>query len=152
MAYSLNSKLKYLRINRGLTQTGLGNFLNMTRQGYAHYENGTRSPDHQTILKLANFYEVNVNELIDNREIPLEIAYLYETSPYVTDKKYKNTGDDSKITVKITNEEKNLISLYRKLDINTKDILMDQLNRILKRANKNKIEKETKKINRNKEK
>src|SRR5690554_7831030 len=105
MGYSLSDKLKYLRKNRNLTQSDLGDLLNMTRQGYAHYEKGTRSPDPQSILKLANFYEISANELIDDKEIPDEIAYIYEAELYSTNKDY----NDNITPIKINANEKNLI-------------------------------------------
>ena len=89
MAYSLSDKLRYLRINRNLTQNDVGKYLSMTRQGYAHYEKGTRSPDYQTLLKLADYYQLSVDDLVSKDKLPLEIAYLYESTPYSTNKDYK---------------------------------------------------------------
>lgn len=54
----------------------------MTRQGYAHYENGVRNPNYQTLVKLADLYQISVDELVYNKEVPLEVVNFYETSPY----------------------------------------------------------------------
>lgn len=134
MGYSLSDKLKYLRLNRNLTQTDVANHLNMTRQGYAHYERGARSPDNQTTLKLANFYQLTVEELIDENVLPLEIAPLLEDSQYDTDKDYQVAVDANKITIKVNTYEKKLISLFRKLDNNEQKSLLNELD--------NKIDKE----------
>ncbi len=123
MGYSLNDKLKYLRKNRDLTQADLGDLLNMTRQGYAHYEKGTRSPDHKSILKLANYYKISANELIDDREVPEEIAYIYESELYSTNKDYNKLVT----TIKINANEKNLISLFRQLDSKEQSLLLNQI-------------------------
>lgn len=127
MGYSLSDKLKYLRLNRNLTQTDVAKHLNMTRQGYSHYERGLRSPDNQTTLKLANFYQLNVEELINEDLLPLEIVPLLEDGQYDTNRNYSVAVDANKITIKVNTYEKKLISLFRKLDNKEQKSLLMEL-------------------------
>ncbi|HHX54746.1 MAG TPA: helix-turn-helix domain-containing protein [Clostridiales bacterium] len=127
MDFLLNDKLRYLRINRGLTQVDLGNYLNMTRQGYAHYENGLRSPNYQILVKLANLYQVSVDDLVDSKEIPLEIVHLYETSPYQIKKEYNYEKSPKNISIMVNKREKELIHMFRKLNTQDKNMLYYKL-------------------------
>lgn len=133
MGYSLSEKLKNLRTNRNLTQSDVGKHLNMTRQGYAHYEKGSRSPDYQTLSKLANFYQLSVDNLVNEDELPLEIAYLYESNPYSTSKEYKDFLSSNKITIKVDIKENKLISLFRQLSKKEKKILISELENKIKK-------------------
>ena len=129
MSYLLKDKLRNLRKSRNLTQTDLGNYLNMTRQGYAHYEKGHRSPDFQTILKLAELYQVSVDELIDDEELPLEISHLYETTPY----NVKNKSKKFNTIINVSSNEKQLIKIFRKLNDKEQKILLNKLIKITKK-------------------
>ena len=134
MAYSLSDKLKFLRLNNNLTQTDIGKHLNMTRQGYAHYEKGDRDPDPKTILKLARFYDVDVVDLIDDNVLPSEIAYFVESTPYSTDRTYKDLPKTKRISISVTSQEMNLIRYFRKLDPDEKVALLN----IIEEKTKNK--------------
>ena len=123
MNFSLNKKLKYLRKNRGLTQVDLSNYLNMSRQGYAHYENGIRIPNYQVLDRLAKFYQISVDDLTDNKELPLEIMHLYETSPYHIKKEYNYEKSSKNISIMVNQREKELINMFRKLNTQDKNKL-----------------------------
>ena len=127
MAYSLSNKLRNLRLNRNLTQSDVGKHISMTRQGYAHYEKGTRTPDYKILSRLASFYQLSLDELIDENELPIEIAYLYESNPYSTNKNYKSILDSHKITIKVSTNENKLISLCRQLSIKEQNLLIKDL-------------------------
>lgn len=62
----LGEKLKNLRNDKDLTQEQVAKYLGLTRGAYAGYELGRRDPDKQTLLKLARFYGVSVDFLIDD--------------------------------------------------------------------------------------
>lgn len=127
MDFSLNDKLRYLRMNRGLTQVDIGKYLNMTRQGYAHYENGVRNPNYQTLVKLADLYQISVDELVYNKEVPLEVVNFYETSPYHKKKEFDYDKAPKNISIKVNLREKKLINMFRKLPTLNKDMLFYKL-------------------------
>ncbi|MBQ9729765.1 MAG: helix-turn-helix transcriptional regulator [Clostridia bacterium] len=58
------NRLKQLRNERALTQADVAKFLNVTRQGYANYENEVTNPTPAILIKLADFFECSVDYLI----------------------------------------------------------------------------------------
>ena len=60
----LANNLRYLRKQCGLTQTTLSDMLNIFRaQAYSNYETSKRTPDLDSLLLLASFYQVNLDAL-----------------------------------------------------------------------------------------
>ncbi|GAV22664.1 helix-turn-helix domain-containing protein [Carboxydothermus pertinax] len=75
---TLAERLVELRQSRGLTQKELADFLNISRSALSLYETGKREPDYETLLKLANFFEVNVDYLLGRTNIPDPIPFQKE--------------------------------------------------------------------------
>lgn len=57
--------LKYLRKEAGLSQQQMADTLGISQQAYANYENNKREPDRQTIIKLANYFDVSTDFILD---------------------------------------------------------------------------------------
>lgn len=119
---SLSQKLRELRTKYGYTQKYIGDYLNITRQGYAHYEKGGRTPDNQTLLQLAALYNLNIDELINNNLIP---NTLHEEASYSTYDRLDIESSKVKSIVQPSNSiEKNLLQSFRQLSPNIQlDIL-----------------------------
>ena len=62
------NQLKNLRTGKGVSQQIVADYLEITRQAYSNYENGNRAPDNETLLKLAEFFEVTVDYLLRGEE------------------------------------------------------------------------------------
>lgn len=60
--------LIFLREQNNTTQKQLAEYLGMTRQGYAHYEQGDREPDPTTLIKLADYFNVTVDYLLGRED------------------------------------------------------------------------------------
>ncbi len=60
--------LKELRAAKKMSQQDVANYLGITRQAYSNYENGNRDPDNETLLKLAEFFDVTVDTLLRGNE------------------------------------------------------------------------------------
>lgn len=60
----LAKRMKELRMDRGLTQKELGEIINVTKVSICCYENGTRTPTLETLLDLANYFEVDLDYLL----------------------------------------------------------------------------------------
>ena len=63
----LGKKLKELRKQYNLTQTALAEKIGLERVNYTRYENGKVRPDYETIIKIADFYEISLDELFDRK-------------------------------------------------------------------------------------
>lgn len=56
--------LKILRKKRNLTQKDVADAIGITFQTYSYYETGRTKPTPETLCKLADFFEVTVDELL----------------------------------------------------------------------------------------
>lgn len=69
--------LKQLRLERQLTQAGLAQALDVAQTTVSSWERGEKSPDPDTLIRLANFYNVSVDYLL-GRENEKEPAAIFE--------------------------------------------------------------------------
>lgn len=60
----LSLKLLELRQERDLTQKQLCEDLRISRANYSYFENGWRMPDIDTLLLIAGYYNVSLDELV----------------------------------------------------------------------------------------
>lgn len=60
----LNQRIKYFRKKSKLSQDAVAKKCCVSRTTVCNWESGRRSPDHSVLLKLANLFNVNVEELI----------------------------------------------------------------------------------------
>ena len=56
---------KDIREDRALHQRDVAEYLGISRSAYSNYENGTRSPNIGTLKKLAEFFCISIDELLD---------------------------------------------------------------------------------------
>lgn len=63
----LSENLKTLRKTKGITQEELAIRLNVVRQTISKWEKGLSVPDADTLIKLANYFEVSVSELLGSK-------------------------------------------------------------------------------------
>lgn len=64
------SRIRDLREDRDLKQQDLANYLNCSQVCYSRYENGQRDIPLDTISKLADFYNVSVDYLLNRTDCP----------------------------------------------------------------------------------
>ena len=65
-------RIRDLREDKDLNQTEIANFLGMSQTGYSKYETGENDIPTEILIKLADFYNVSVDYLLnrtDNRYI-----------------------------------------------------------------------------------
>lgn len=60
----IETNLKNLRKNSGLTQKQVAEKLNVTRQAVSSYESGRTQPDLDTIKRIADIYKVNISDIV----------------------------------------------------------------------------------------
>lgn len=59
--------LRELRTYHDYKQKDISSYLNITSQAYSNYENNKRTPDIETVRKIAEFYNITVDTLIGYR-------------------------------------------------------------------------------------
>lgn len=62
----IGEKIKYWRVQKGLSQKELGDQIGMTQQQIGQYETGTRTPKQETQIKIAKALGVHLRDLADN--------------------------------------------------------------------------------------
>ena len=62
---AIGQKLKELRIAERLTQQQLADKLEIGRVNYTRYETNAVRPDYEVLIKIADFYDISLDELFD---------------------------------------------------------------------------------------
>ena len=81
MTNTLQDRLLELRKSKGYTQSHVAELIGMSSVGYGYYENGTRQPSPETIVKLADVYRVTTDYLLG-----------IENSTFTTEQKVVDTS------------------------------------------------------------
>ncbi|MBR1968639.1 MAG: helix-turn-helix transcriptional regulator [Clostridia bacterium] len=63
----IGKKLKELRLAENLTQEQLSEKLQISRVNYTRYETDATRPDYETIIKIADYYDISLDELFDRK-------------------------------------------------------------------------------------
>lgn len=101
MSDKLSKRLKNLRESKGYLQKYVADKIGVKSNTLSGYENGTRAPDPEMIVKLAEFYGVTTDYLLGNSDDPnktedeeLEefidgVRIWYKDAPKTKDEKLK---------------------------------------------------------------
>ena len=91
--------LKALRNEKGLTQEQLAEMVNVSRRSVSRWETGSNLPDLDVLMELADYYEVELRELLDGERKSEQMdPVLKETTLMVAE--YSNEGK-KRITKKV---------------------------------------------------
>lgn len=63
-------RLKQLRESRGISQLKLSMDLNMNQNSISRYETGTREADYNTLIRLADYYNVSIDYILERTDNP----------------------------------------------------------------------------------
>lgn len=63
----IGNKLKELRNNAGLTQDKLAEALGISRVNYTRYETNSVRPDYETLIVIADYYDISLDELFGRK-------------------------------------------------------------------------------------
>lgn len=67
-------RLRELRQISKKTQSELAAYLNVSRQCYNNYELNNREPNHETLILLADYFDVSVDYLLERDNTPLNAS------------------------------------------------------------------------------
>lgn len=65
---TLRIVLKELRKEKGITQKEIADKLNITDRTYGHYETGKREPTIDTLINIADYYNISLDILVGRYE------------------------------------------------------------------------------------
>ncbi len=63
-------RLKELRKKKGISQLKLAMDLNMNQNSVSRYENGEREADYATLIKIADYFNVSIDFLLERTDNP----------------------------------------------------------------------------------
>ncbi|MCR5142369.1 MAG: helix-turn-helix domain-containing protein [Ruminococcus sp.] len=63
------TNLRKIREKKGVSQSAVAKELGISRQAYNNYELGKREADYETLLKLAEYFETTVEDLIKETDV-----------------------------------------------------------------------------------
>ena len=61
--------LREIRKKKGYSQLKVAMDLNISREALSYYENGKRSPDLEMLVKMSEYFNVSIDELLGVKEI-----------------------------------------------------------------------------------
>lgn len=61
--------LKELRKDKNITQKEIAETINVTERAYCFYENGSREPAIDTLIKIAEYYNIPIDVLVGRYKI-----------------------------------------------------------------------------------
>ncbi len=84
-----SDKLRYLRKHQEYTQIDVAQKLGIGQTTYNRYERGVYEPDYKTLKKIANFFQVSIDYLLDNDdEILADTDTLVDLSHFLLNGNY----------------------------------------------------------------
>lgn len=89
--YELSNRIYELRIQKGLSQKELGAILGVSNKAVSKWETGTAIPKTETLIKLAEVFEISTEELLSSvcKDENIKERVIYRTSVNVTEKSPK---------------------------------------------------------------
>ena len=63
-------RLKFLRNQKKVSQIKLAMDLNMSQNNISRYENGEREADYATLIKIADYFNVSIDYLLERTDNP----------------------------------------------------------------------------------
>ena len=90
-------RLKELRDHRGVSQDQIGEYIGCSGAAYSRYETGDREPSIEVMKKLADYFGVSLDYLLENKEFE-------ETT--------------------ISEQERKFLKAYRKADLRSREDAM----------------------------
>lgn len=87
----IKTNLKFLRAQKKVSQQEVADYLHITRQAYNNYETGKREPDYETLLKLGEYFNISIDDLLSEDSLD-EI----DETLIILNRKIKNLSPDKR--------------------------------------------------------
>lgn len=126
--------LKKLRKENGLTQQQVADYLHLDRSTYAYYESGRTKINIDILVRLSQFFQVSLAELVGER-LPASVA-LADGSGEYTSADTALVNDSVARFSQLTREEQYLVILYRSGTAEQREEVLTQANLLTEPAKK----------------
>lgn len=127
----LAKRLKELRKAHNYTQEYVASYLDIARQSYSHYETGRNIPSTEALYKLATFYSIRAEDLLqltmeeklnNYYETPIISTTVNELSLFLD---YINDSYNEKKFKNLNSKEKELLYYFEKLNMKDQEDILD---------------------------
>ena len=81
-------KIKFLRKYQELSQDQVSKSIDVLQSTYSRYEQGTREPDFETLKKLANFFDVSIDYLLENDRSLADTDEIVDLNSFLLNGRY----------------------------------------------------------------
>lgn len=98
---SFSTIIKELRIEAGLTQLAIANEFSVCKTTVTRWESGKNEPSLNMLMRIANFFQVSVDELIGYEFFEDERKFLYAQEEIELVNGYRKIKEDSKKYLKM---------------------------------------------------
>lgn len=98
--------LRELRIYHGYKQKDISDYLNITSQAYSNYETNKRTPDVETMRKIAGFYNITIDKLLSYRYT----NRIEDASNYMPRRTLYRGVTDSGVEIPLTAKQARLVT------------------------------------------
>lgn len=98
--------LKELRNYHGYKQKEISDYLNITSQAYSNYENNKRTPDIEILYKIARFYHITLDTLVNYRFT----KQLEDARTYAVPKTLYRGVCDSGVSIPLTAKQAKMVT------------------------------------------
>lgn len=97
-------RIKKLRDDNNVSQFELSEFLGISQQALSKWENGKTQPDNDSLVKLANYFNVSTDYLLGNSESKhIEKPYDDELEKVLFSKTKDLTDEEKKTIISVIN-------------------------------------------------
>lgn len=127
----LSMKIRELRKIHGFTQDYVASALGVVRQTYSHYETGKRTPNAETLFKLAGLYKISIDDLMQltmdiDRNVYYDAPAPTQSSESLTEfLNYFNQPSNQKKYQHFNTLEKELLFFFEKLSESDKKEIIE---------------------------
>ena len=80
-------RLKELRLAKGISQKEIAEYLGITTAAYSLYERGNREPNLTVLKKIAEYYKVSMDDLLEMSDEPQTVAAHLDGDDFTEDEK-----------------------------------------------------------------
>lgn len=95
----MNLRLKELRQIKGISQQEIADYLHCTAVTYSRYENGSRSPSLDLLIKLADYFDVTLDYLFERENISENGLTQYEINLINASRKADNRAKEDALNL-----------------------------------------------------